>query len=196
MLLGELSLVYNWILAPEPILETAGGSGRGRCVIHPEPFLGTLRVTQSSGDRAGRASCRRSPAQTFTLPSLEPIDRKDLGLLPADIHPHCSGVLRLGGPSLTPGTAWTPYTGLLGWSGGVLPWMHPQKSSEDLVSRKCSLAPNLLQQELCLTARGTSGTYQPIGCYVSAIVFGETWKLSEASSVLALLSPAARCPRS
>lgn len=45
MLLSELSLVYNWILAPEPILETAGGSGRGRRVIHPEPFLGTLRVS-------------------------------------------------------------------------------------------------------------------------------------------------------
>lgn len=67
-------------------------------MCHPEPFLGTPRENSVLEEtEAAEASRGRSPSQIFTLSSLELSNWKGLGLLPADLHPHCSGVLRQGG---------------------------------------------------------------------------------------------------
>lgn len=172
-------MVCNWILAPgipEPILEAAGGTDYGRQVIQ-SPSRGPLEYARSSGDRGSGASCRRSPSQTFTLPSLELSDWKDPGLLPADNHPHCSRVLRLGG--LFP-NSWdcldSKHRAPGVEEGKPYLWLCPLY----VLSRPCSqemlLGPDLLQSVLFLTAPGTSGTYQLTGYYVSIIVAGEEFQ--------------------
>lgn len=102
---------------------------------------------------AAGASCRRSPSQASTLPSLELSDSKGLGLLPTDNHPHYSRVLRLGG--LFP-NSWDCLDSEH-WATGVEEgepylWLRPLYDLSRPCSQEVLLGPSLLQSELFLTA--------------------------------------------